>query len=141
VVDGRWYVAGGRWGKAGFRCQGLNQDSGFRSQESAVRSQNEEHPLSADCLLLIADCLLNLRGVRAGGTLGPRSSLGHDVLSTRKEETVVTLKMTDRRGNVVENKGQGLEATGRDGNVIENKGSYALKAGMLLKIKELHGMS
>jgi len=105
-------------------------------------------PPSADRLLPTAfcrppsaDCLLNLRGVRVGGTLGPRSSLGRDVLSTRKEETVVTLKMTDRRGNVVENKGQGLEATGRDGNVIENKGSYALKAGMLLKIKELHGMS
>jgi hypothetical protein len=31
---------GGRWGRAGFR------------------SQNEEHLLSADCLLLTADCLL-----------------------------------------------------------------------------------
>jgi hypothetical protein len=54
-------AADGRRGrKAGFRCQGLNQDSGFRSQESEARRQNEEHLLSAFCLLLTADCLLYL---------------------------------------------------------------------------------
>ena len=86
---GRWYVVGGRWGRAGFR------------------SQNEEHLLSADRLLLSAYCLLPaaLRGVRAGGTLVPYSSLGQNVFSTGKEETVVTLKLKDRRGNVYENKG------------------------------------
>ena len=29
-----------------------------------------------------------------------------------------------------------MEKWGGSGNVLENKGSYALKAGMLLKIKE-----
>jgi hypothetical protein len=29
-------------------------------QDSGVRSQNEEHLLSADCVLLTADCLLHL---------------------------------------------------------------------------------
>jgi hypothetical protein len=55
--------------------------------------------------------------------------------SERKEETVVTLKLNERRGDVIENKGQWLQATGLGGNVIENKGSYALKAGILLKRK------
>ena len=40
-------------------------------QELGFRSQDEEHLLSADCLLLTADCLLRLRGVGVGGTLGP----------------------------------------------------------------------
>ena len=86
---GRWYVVAGRWGRAGFRtqdsgsrragsrCQGLNQESAFRRQESEVRSQNEDHLLPAFCLLLTADCLLRLRGVRVGGTLSPYRSLRH----------------------------------------------------------------
>jgi hypothetical protein len=53
----------------------------------------------------------------------------------------VNLKTNDRRGNVIENKGSRLDNRGRSGNVIENKGSYALKAGMLLKTKEVDDMS
>ena len=45
---------------------------------------------AADCLLLTADCLLNLRGVRVGGTLGPYRSLRQDVIMAGEEETLVT---------------------------------------------------
>ena len=48
-------------------------------------------------------------------------------------ETVESLKMNERCGNLIENKGSGLENRGQIGNIVENKGSYALKAGMLLK--------
>jgi hypothetical protein len=48
--------------------------------------------------------------------------MGQDVFSTGKEETVVTLKMTERRGNVIENKGPLWKTGGRSGNVHENKG-------------------
>jgi hypothetical protein len=44
-------------------------------------------------------------------------------------------------GDVYENKGPLLKEWARSGNVAENKGSYALKAGMLLKTKEVGGMS
>jgi hypothetical protein len=52
-------------------------------------------------------------------------------------ETVEDIKLNDRSGNVIENKGSGLEDRQVSGNVIENKASYALKAGMLLKRKEV----
>jgi len=39
-----------------------------------------------------------------------------------KEETLVTLKMKERRGNVVENKGPGLEAGERSWSVADSKG-------------------
>ena len=42
-------------------------------------------------------------------------------------------KMKEQSGNIIENKGSGLENRERRGNITENKGSYALKAGMLLK--------
>jgi hypothetical protein len=64
-------------------------------------------PPTAYCLLPAA-----LRGVRAGGTLLPYSSLGHNVFSTGKEETVVTLKLKDRCGNVYENKGGAFRSLG-----------------------------
>jgi hypothetical protein len=48
-------------------------------------------------------------------------------------ETVEDIKLKDRNGNVIENKGSTSEATGRIRNVTENKGSYALKTGMSLK--------
>jgi hypothetical protein len=54
MLFSRWYVVGGGWGRAGFRCQGLNQESGFRSQEPGVRSEKEGHLLPAFCLLLSA---------------------------------------------------------------------------------------
>ena len=50
-------------------------------------------------------------------------------------ETVKDIKLKDRSGDVIENKGSCLEDRRRSGNVIGNKGSYALKAGMLLKRK------
>jgi hypothetical protein len=56
-------------------------------------------------------------------------------------ETVENLKMKERSGNVIENKGSRLGNRERNGNVAQNKGSYTLKAGMLLKIKEVGGMS
>jgi hypothetical protein len=48
-------------------------------------------------------------------------------------ETVEDIKLNDRSGNVIENKGSGLEDRRESGNVIENKASYALKAVMSLK--------
>ena len=52
---------------------------------------------TADCLLLTADCLLHLRGVGAGGTLGPYRSLRQDVILAGKEETLVNLKSEGAR--------------------------------------------
>jgi hypothetical protein len=43
--------------------------------------------------------------------------------------------MTDRRGNVYENKGSAFHSPRQSGNVTENTGSYEFKAGMLLKRK------
>jgi hypothetical protein len=57
--------------------------------------------------------------------------------SSQGVETVENIKLKDRSGNVIENKGSASEATGRSGNVTENKGSYPLKAEMLLKRKEV----
>jgi hypothetical protein len=67
------------WGRKG-RCQKN------RCQESEVRSEDEEHLPSAGCLLLTADCLLHLRGVRVGGTLGLYRSLRHDVTAGRERK-------------------------------------------------------
>ena len=78
-----------------------------------------------------AYCLLHLRGVGVGGTPRLHSSLGHNVSFTGKEETVVTLKMNERSGDVYENKGSAFHERWQSRNVIENKGSYASKAGML----------
>ena len=49
--------------------------------------------------------------------------------------------MNEHCGNVYENKGPGFNRPKESGNVIQNKGSYALKAGMFLKRKEVGGMS
>ena len=51
------------------------------------------------------------------------------------------LKMKKRCRNVYENKGSVFHSPRRSRNVIENKGSYALKTVMLLKRKEVGGMS
>ena len=56
-------------------------------------------------------------------------------------EAVEDLKMKERCGNVIENKGSGLEDRKGSGDILENKCSYALKAGMLLKTKGVDGMS
>ena len=52
-----------------------------------------------------------------------------------KEETIVTLKMKERSGNVYENKGPAFSSPAGSWNVAQNKGSYALKAGMLVKLQ------
>jgi hypothetical protein len=50
-----------------------------------------------------------------------------DIVSETSQgvETVESLKMNERRGNVVENKGSGLDNRQRSGNVVENKYTYA----------------
>jgi hypothetical protein len=52
-----------------------------------------------------------------------------------KERTLVTLKIDEPCGNVIENKGPASEAAERSWNVIENKGVIRRKAGMSLKRK------
>jgi hypothetical protein len=56
-------------------------------------------------------------------------------------EMVEDIKLNDRSGNVIENKGSVFHSQAQTGNVIENKASYASKAGILLKIKDVGGMS
>jgi hypothetical protein len=63
------------------------------------------------------------------------SQLGQDVGCVEAKKQKDCLKMHERYGNVVENKGRLWKTPQESGNVIENKGSYALKAGILLKIK------
>jgi hypothetical protein len=48
-------------------------------------------------------------------------------------ETVESLKMNERRGNVVENKGPRSENRERSANISENTGSYTRNGGMSLK--------
>jgi hypothetical protein len=50
-------------------------------------------------------------------------------------ETVENLKMKERCGNVIENKGSGLEDREENANIVEELCSYAQNAGMLLKTK------
>jgi hypothetical protein len=52
---------------------------------------------------------------------------------TQCVEAAESLKMKERCGNVIENKGSRSENRERNGNVIEDKGACTLKAGMLLK--------
>jgi hypothetical protein len=69
-------------------------------------------------------------------------SLGTDIVpdNSQSVEVVQDLKMKERRGNVVENKGSGLENGKQSGNPTQNRDSYALIAGMLLKRKVVGGM-
>jgi len=45
--------------------------------------------------------------------------------------------LTERRGNVYENKGPLWKKLERSGNVVENKSTYRLKTAMYMKTKEL----
>jgi hypothetical protein len=65
-----------------------------------------------------------------------------DIVSENSQgvETVESLKMNERRGNVIENKGPRLENQERRENITENKGSYAFKAAMLLKRNAVAGV-
>jgi hypothetical protein len=47
--------------------------------------------------------------------------------------------VNERGEDVYENKGPAFNTLGQSWNVIENKASYAFKAGMLLKRKEVDG--
>ncbi len=51
------------------------------------------------------------------------------------------LSLSKRNGNVVENKGRLWKTRRESGNITENKGSYAAKAGMFLKRKEVDDRS
>ena len=82
-------------------------------QDGGTRMENAEEILSSD--------------------ISPETSQG--------VEAAENLKMKEQSGNFYENKGPTLSSPGRSGNVIENKGSYAQNAGMLLKTKEVDGMS
>jgi hypothetical protein len=63
--------------------------------------------------------------------------LGTDIVpdNSQSVEVVQDLKMNERRGNVVENKGSSWENREQSGNIAENKRTYAQSAGMLLKRK------
>jgi hypothetical protein len=67
--------------------------------------------------------------------------LGSDISSHKSQgvETFENSKMNERCGNVVENKGSGLQDRAGSGNVIENTGSYAQNAGMSLKTEGVIG--
>jgi hypothetical protein len=54
---------------------------------------------------------------------------------SKGREVVETSKMTERSGNVYENKGAGFGSLERSANVIENRHSYTQNAEMLLKTK------
>jgi hypothetical protein len=47
--------------------------------------------------------------------------------------------LKERRGNVYENKGPDFHSPKQSWNVVENKYTYELKAGMLMKTKEVDG--
>ena len=68
-------------------------------------------------------------------------ALASDISSENSQtvEMVENLKMKEQCGNVIENKGSGLDDWERSGNVIENKRSYVQDAGMLLKTKGVIG--
>ncbi|MGO8731996.1 MAG: hypothetical protein ACLQVM_04280, partial [Terriglobia bacterium] len=69
-------------------------------------------------------------------------ALDSDILShiSQSVEAVEDLKMNERRGNVIENKGSGFENRERGGNVKENTGSYAFEVGMSLNRKAVGGV-
>ena len=54
-------------------------------------------------------------------TLCTHNSLGQDVFSTGKEDTVVTLKVKELRGNVIENKGPVWKTGGKAGMSMKTK--------------------
>jgi hypothetical protein len=68
-------------------------------------------------------------------------ALDSDISSHRPRsvETVEDLKLKEQYGNVDENKGSVFSGPEQSGNVMGKKGSYALKAGMLLKRKDVGG--
>jgi hypothetical protein len=66
-------------------------------------------------------------------------ALDSDIVSDASEsvETVEDLKLKEQCGNVYENNGLGFSSSTRGGNVAEKKGSYAVKAVISVKEKDL----
>jgi hypothetical protein len=67
----------------------------------------------------------------------PESDIAYE--SPQAVEAVQDIKMKERCGNVIENKGSRLESRQASGNIAENKDSYTQNAGMLLKTKGVIG--
>jgi len=69
--------------------------------------------------------------------MGARASLAQSVLRLKKayQPGERILFLTERSGDVIENKGSAFQGRWQSRNVVENTGIYALKAGMLLKIQ------
>jgi hypothetical protein len=67
--------------------------------------------------------------------------LNSDIMPANSQavEAVQDIKMRDRCGNVIENKGPAFSSAAQSGNVTENKCSYAQNAGMLLKTNGVIG--
>jgi hypothetical protein len=74
------------------------------------------------------------RGKKLGRPLGFRRTASPCSDEKQKKNS---LKMSDRCAYTHENNGATFHERRQSGNVAENKGSYALKAGMLLKISML----
>jgi hypothetical protein len=123
-------------------------------QDDGGRMENIEEVLESDISSRDpqSEELTNLPITPAGQDDGARTeniekALDSDMSSRNSEsvEAVKDLKMKQQSGDVVENKGSGLENRRQSGNIIENKCSYAQNAGMLLKtnasggIHESHG--
>jgi hypothetical protein len=88
----------------------------------------------------------NLPTIPAGQDDGSRiedieEALYSDIVSTDSQtvEAVENSKMTERRGNVYENKWPSFRGATESGNVLEKKGSYAQDTGMSLKRKGVIG--
>ncbi|MGA2606650.1 MAG: hypothetical protein ABSH01_04235 [Terriglobia bacterium] len=118
-------------------------------QDDGGRTENIEEALDSDISSddPRSEEFTNLPVAPAGQDNGARmdnteKAFDSDISSQNSQsvEALQSLKMNDRGGNVIENKGSGFEDRQGSGNVIENKSSYALKAGMLLKRKDVGGM-
>jgi hypothetical protein len=70
-----------------------------------------------------------------------QASFGQHVGSGVETKERDSSKFGKRSGNVYENKGSVFHGREESENVTENKDSYALKAGMLLKRKDVGGRS
>jgi hypothetical protein len=75
------------------------------------------------------------QGGRKGRKSAPRAWDKQSVSARELKEN--SSKLSERTGNVYENKGPLWKTSERSGNVIENKGTYEYSRGMLLKKKEL----
>jgi hypothetical protein len=131
-TSSRWWLVGRGWGKAGSRRQGLKKDSGVRIQDSGVRTKNIGPPFLPSTQCRPPTALGRSSSWRDSWPVPQSTTRCH---RRQENQRLGTLKVSDQYGNVYENKGPALSSPASSGNVYENKGSYALKTGMLLKIK------